>query len=32
MSRANAQFAQVGEQVKNAVGQLFDQFQARKKS
>jgi ubiquinone biosynthesis protein UbiJ len=32
VSRANAQFAQVGEQVKNAVGQLFDQFQARKKS
>lgn len=32
VSRANAQFEQVGEQVKNAVGQLFDQFQARKKS
>ena len=32
VSRANAQFSQVGEQVKNAVGQLFEQLQARKKS
>jgi len=32
VSRANAQFGQIGEQVRNAVGQLFDQLQARKKS
>ena len=32
VSRASAQFAQAGEMVKNAVGQLFDQLQARKKS
>jgi len=32
VSRASAQFAQAGERVKNAVGQLFDQLQARKKS
>ena len=32
VSRANEQFSQVGEKVKNAMGQLFDQFQARKKS
>ena len=32
VSRANAQFAQAAEVAKNAIGQLFDQFQARKKS
>jgi ubiquinone biosynthesis protein UbiJ len=32
VSRASAQFAQAGEMVRNAVGQLFDQLQARKKS
>ena len=32
VSRANEQFSQVGEKVKSAMGQLFDQFQARKKS
>ena len=32
VSRANEQFSQVGEKVRNAMGQLFDQFQARKKS
>src|SRR6202012_559953 len=32
VSRANEQFSQVGEKVKAAMGQLFDQFQARKKS
>ena len=32
VSRANEQFAQVGEKVRSAVGQLFDQLQARKKS
>jgi ubiquinone biosynthesis protein UbiJ len=32
VSRANEQFAQVGEKVKTAVGQLFDQLQARRKS
>jgi ubiquinone biosynthesis protein UbiJ len=31
VSRASAQFAQAGEVMKNAVGQLFDQLQARKK-
>jgi len=32
VSRANEQFAQVGEKVKSTMGQLFEQFQARKKS
>ena len=32
VSRANEQFSQVGEKVRSAVGQLFDQLQARKKS
>ena len=32
VSRANEQLAQAGEKVKGAVAQLFDQFQARKKS
>jgi len=31
VSRANQQFTQVGEKVRHAVGQLFDQLQARKK-
>jgi ubiquinone biosynthesis protein UbiJ len=32
VSRANEQFSQAGEKVRNAMGQLFDQFQARRKS
>jgi ubiquinone biosynthesis protein UbiJ len=32
VSRANEQFAAVGERVKSTMGQLFEQFQARKKS
>ena len=32
VSRANEQFSQVGDKVRSAVGQLFDQFQSRRKS
>lgn len=32
VSRANEQFAAVGEKVKSTMGQLFEQFQARNKS